>query len=151
MKSTIKIPKGVLNLDKTVMKAVKTGIDDCTDDLLRVASLRSPVDEGNLEKNGTSSVQAGNDKVVGRVSFQAMNNGYNYALKMDRGKYKLGKKSLAKSRGGVRSKFTTQTMKVGTGYLSDTAEKCQKGYTDYVNYKIYEVISKDGFKVFKKK
>lgn len=150
MKSSIEIPTGLLNLDKTVMKAVKTGIDDCTDDLLRVASLRAPVDKENLEKNGTSKVEVGNDKVVGRVSFQAMNKGYNYALKMDRGNYKLGKKSKAKSSSGVRSKFTTQPMKVGPGYLSDTAEKCQKGYTDYVNYKIYEVIAKDGFNVFNK-
>ena len=150
MKSSIEIPTGLLNLDKTVMKAVKTGIDDCTDDLLRVASLRAPVDSTTLEKNGTSKVEVGNDKVVGRVSFQAMNKGYNYALKMDRGNYKLGKKSKAKSSSGVRSKFTTQPMKVGPGYLSDTAEKCQKGYTDYVNYKIYEVIAKDGFNVFNK-
>lgn len=151
MQKSIEIPQSLLNLDRTVLKAVKTGIEDCTDDLLRVASLRAPVDEGNLEKNGTSKVQTGSDKIIGRVSFQAMNKGYNYALKMDKGNYKLGKKSKAKSSGGVRSKFTSQPMKVGSGYLSDTAEKCQKGYTDYVNYKIYEVISKDGFNVFKKK
>lgn len=150
MKSSIEIPMKLINLDKTVMKAVKDGIEDCTDDLLRVASLRTPVKTTTLEKNGSSKVESNNNKVVGRVSFKAMNKGYNYALKMDRGKYNLGKKSLSKSTRGVRSKFTNQALKVGSGYLTDTAEKCEEGYTDYVNYKIYEVIAKDGFNVFKK-
>lgn len=150
MKSSIKIPRGLLNLDKSVKKAVKNGIDECTDDLLRVASLRTPVDSTTLEKSGTSKVDDSGNKIVGEVSFQAINNGYNYALKMDRGNYKLGKKSLSKSSRGVRSKFTKEALRVGSGYLTDTAEKCAEGYTNHVNFKIYEAIAKDGFNVFKK-
>lgn len=150
LKSSIKIPKQLLNIDKTVLKAVKEGVEDCTDDLLRVASLRAPVNSTTLEKNGTSEVETSGDKIVGRVSFQAINKGYNYAYKMDRGNYKLGKESLAKSKRGVRSKFTNESLKVGSGYLTDTAEKCEKGYINYINYKIYEVIAEDGFNVTKK-
>lgn len=150
MKNSVEIPTKLLNLDKTVLKAIKNGITDCTDDLLRVASLRTPVDTTTLEKSGSSKVESNAGKVAGTVSFKAMNNGFNYALKMDRGKYNLGKKSISKSSRGVRSKFTNQALKVGSGYLSDTAEKCQKGYTEYLNHKIYESITQDGFNVFKR-
>lgn len=150
MKSSIVIPKTLLNIDKTILKAIGNGVDDCTDDLLRVASLRTPVDSTTLEKSGTSDVDKSGEKIVGRVSFSAINKGYNYAIKMDRGNYKLGEKSLKKSSKGVRSKFSKQPLKVGSGYLTDTAEKCQDGYADHINFKIYEVIAKDGFRVLKK-
>lgn len=133
------------------MKAVESGIDDCTDDLLRVASSRAPRDEENLEKNGTSRLVVKPHKIVGEVSFQAMNRGTNYAEIMDKEDYNLGEKSKQKSIRAVRSKFTKKALPVGSGYLSGTAEVCKDGYTDYVNYKIYEVISRDGFKVFNKK
>lgn len=150
MKSSITIPKGLLEIDKSIIKAVEKGINDCTDDLLRVASLRTPVDSTTLEKSGTSDVSSNANNITGEVSFQAINKGYNYAIKMDKGNYKLGEKSLKKSSKGVRSKFSKMPLKVGSGYLSDTAEKCQEGYTDHVNYQIYEAIAKDGFKVLKK-
>lgn len=151
MKSSITIPKGLLNLDKTILKTIKSGVEDCTDDLLRVASLRSPVDSKTLEQSGTSDVNDEGTKIVGEVSFKAINKGYNYAIKMDRGNYKLGKKSIEKSSRGVRSKFTKATLKVGSGFLTDTAEKCSDGYTDHINFQIYEAIAKDGFRVTKKK
>ena len=70
--SSIKIPNNLLNMDKIILKAVEQGINDCTDDLLRVASLRSPRDEENLEKSGTSNVDVSNSKVVGQVEFSAV-------------------------------------------------------------------------------
>ena len=149
-KGYITIPQNLLKMDKNIVKAVEDAVEDCTDDLLRVATLRTPVDSRTLEQSGTSKVNKSGGSIVGQVSFSAINRGYNYAKKMNEGKYNLGEKSLAKSARGVRSQFTTSTMKVGSGYLDDTAEKCQKGYTDYINYKIYEIIAKDGFNVFKR-
>ncbi|WP_304428077.1 hypothetical protein [uncultured Clostridium sp.] len=149
-RSEIIIPQGLLNLDRNIIRAVEDAVEDCTDDLLRVATLRTPVDSRTLEQNGTSNVDKSGNKIVGQVSFSAINKGFNYAKKMNEGKYNLGEKSLTKSARGVRSKFTQATMNVGSGYLDDTAQKCQKGYTDYINYKIYDVIAKDGFNVFKK-
>lgn len=150
MGKDITIPKGLLNIDKSIIKAIEDGIEDCTDDLLRVATLRAPVDSQTLEQSGTSKVDKGGNKIAGQVSFSAISNGYNYAKKMNEDNYNLGEKSLTKSSRGVRSKFSNAPMKVGSGYLTDTAEKCEKGYTDYINYKIYEVIAKDGFNVIKK-
>lgn len=150
MGKEITIPKGLLNIDKSIIKAIEDGIEDCTDDLLRVATFRAPVDSQTLEQSGTSKVDKGGNKIAGQVSFSAISNGYNYAKKMNEGNYNLGEKSLTKSSRGVRSKFSNAPMKVGSGYLTDTAEKCEKGYTDYINYKIYEVIAKDGFNVIKK-
>ena len=149
-KGFIEIPKGLLDMDKNIIRAVEDGIEDCTDDLLRVATLRTPVDSQTLEQSGTSRIDKSGRSVVGQVSFSAVSKGYNYAKKMNEGSYNLGKMSLTKSTRGVRSKFTNAKMSVGSGYLDDTAQKCQKGYTDYINYKIYEIIAKDGFNVFKK-
>lgn len=149
-KGYITIPQNLLNLDRNIIRAVEGAVEDCTDDLLRVATLRTPVDSRTLEQSGTSKVNKSCGNIVGQVSFSAINKGYNYAKKMNEGKYNLGEKSLTKSARGVRSQFTTSTMNVGSGYLDDTAEKCQKGYTDYINYKIYEIIAKDGFNVFKR-
>lgn len=144
-RSKVVIPKGLINLDKSITLAVEKGINDSTDDLLRVASLRAPVDSTNLEKGGSSRVDVSGSKIVGQVEFTAINKGYNYALKMDRGKYKLGKKSINKSSRGVRSKFSKVSMNVGTGYLSDTAKECEDGYTEHVNALIRRTISKAGF------
>lgn len=149
-RSEIIIPQGLLNIDRNVIKAVEDAVEDCTDDLLRVATLRTPVDSRTLEQNGTSNVDKSGNKIVGQVSFSAINKGYNYAKKMNEGSYNLGEKSLTKSTRGIRSQFTNSTMNVGSGYLDDTADKCQKGYTEYINYKIYEIIAKDGFNVTKK-
>ena len=133
------------HLGSNMKKAVKKGINDCTADLLRVASLRTPVDEGTLEQSGTSKVSTSSSGVTGQVSFKAVNRGFNYALKMDKGNYKLGEKSLRKSASGVRSSFSSESLKVGKGYLTDTAEKCQKGYVEHVQSKVNEVIRTGGF------
>lgn len=133
------------HLGTTMKKAVNDGIEDCTADLLRVASLRTPVDSQTLEQSGSSKVSSSSSTVTGHVSFKAINKGYNYAKKMNDTKYNLGEKSLRKSSGGVRSRFCSESLKVGTGYLSDTAEKCEKGYTKHVQDKIGEVIKTGGF------
>lgn len=144
-KSTVILPKSFSQLDKSLTKAVEQGIEDATDDLLRVASLRSPVDEGNLEKSGTSRIVKSGNSVKGFVSFSAMNKGFNYAKKLDEKTFNLGEKSKKKSGKGVRSKFTKVPMKVGTGYLSGTALECQDGYSKHINELIGMEIVKKGF------
>lgn len=145
--STVKVPAGLKKLDSKVIKAVKSGMDDITADLLRVATLRSPVKSTTLEKSGTSKVMSSNDTIKGYVSFSARNKGFNYALKMDRGNYKLGKKSLAKSNRGVRSKYSKVIMKVGTGYLSDSAEQCKEGYIKHINNMVGKGILESNLRI----
>ena len=69
MQSSIEIPASLLNLDKTILKAVETSVKDCTADLFRVAQARTPVDSTTLEKSGTSKVAKEGNAYVGRVSF----------------------------------------------------------------------------------
>lgn len=145
--STVKIPTGLKKLDSKVIKAVNTGMDEITADLLRVATLRSPVDEGTLEHSGTSKVMHSNSMIKGYVSFSARNKSFNYALKMDRGNYKLGKKSLAKSGRGVRSKFGKAVMKVGKGYLTDSAEQCTDGYVQHINQMVGKGVLSSGLRI----
>lgn len=146
-RSVVEFPKGIFEIDDNVVNAVNKGMNEITDDLLRVAQQRSPVDEGTLEQSGTSQVVSSKRMIKGFVSFSARNKGYNYALKMDKGSYKLGKKSLSKSSRGVRSKFSKASMKVGSGYLSDSAEKCKDGYIKHINEQVGMAIVKSGFKV----
>lgn len=143
--SVVILPKGFNELDKVLVKAVENGIEDATDDLLRVASLRTPVDEGNLEKSGTSKIVKSGKSIKGFVSFSAINKGFNYAKKLDEKTFNLGSKSLKKSSRGVRSKFSKVSMKVGTGYLSGTALECADGYSKHVNELIGKEIVKKGF------
>lgn len=141
------MPNAILNMDRTILNAVKKGIDDCTDDLHRVAQERAPVDNGDLEKGGTSKVTVSGKQVIGAVSFKAMRNGYNYALQMDKGGYSLGKKSMQKSSRGVRSRFGNSSMSVGSGYLTDSAQKCKKGYTEHTNDTMKSYIRSSGLTV----
>ena len=130
--------KGFAALQNGIKSQVKTAITDCTNDLLRVASLRAPTD------SGTSRVSSGS-KITGEVSFRAVKKGYNYAYKMDTDKYNLGEKSQSKSASGVRSKFSKDIMKVGAGYLSDTAKSCEKGYKEHIQEKVGVAIKMGGF------
>ena len=141
-KSIVKLPKVITELGNRAPKIIEQGMNDITDDLLRVASLRAPVDSQTLEQGGTSNVDASGKQVVGQVSFHAINKGFNYAQKMDESSYNLGKKSLSKSSKGVRSKFTTQSMKVGTGYLTNTAEVCKEGYTKHFDKLLKDEIAR---------
>lgn len=133
-------------LKKGLNASVKTAMNEITTDLLRTAQARAPVDSKTLERSGTMKVTSGSKGYEGRVSFRATNRGYNYAKKMDEQTYNLGTKSLAKSASGVRSRFSDTTLKVGTGYLSDTAKQCEKGYQAHVQEELATAIRKNGFK-----
>lgn len=119
-------------------KITRRCIEEYTSDLLRVSSLRTPVKDGNLETSGTKKVKTTFTGATGIVSFKAINKGYNYAVKMHDGKYKLGKRSLEKSSGGVRSKFASKPMAVGSKYLEGTALSCRKGYEKDLKLKMAE-------------
>lgn len=149
-RSVVEFPKGLFEIDKNVVKCVEQGMNEITDDLLRVAQQRSPVDTGTLEQSGTSQIVSSKRMIKGFVSFSAMNKGYNYAMKMDKGNYKLGKKSLSKSSRGVRSQFSKASMNVGSGYLSDSAEKCKDGYIKHINETVGKGIVMSGLRGIKR-
>lgn len=125
------IVKGVEITDKYTRQAhmiTRDAITEYTHDLHRVSTLRTPVDEGNLEQSGTKSVKTSGVTTTGTVSFKAMNRGFNYAVKMHEGRYRLGSNSMAKSSRGARSKYYNGSFKVGSKYLEGTALSCKKGY-----------------------
>lgn len=144
--STVTIPRAFTQLGNNLVGAVEQGMNDITDDLLRVASLRAPVDTTTLEKSGTSKISKSGQSIQGTVSFSAVNRGFNYAKKLDEKSFNLGKKSLQKSSKGARSKFSGASLKVGTGYLSGTAKACELGYIKHVNEVIGQAILRSGFR-----
>lgn len=129
-------------LESKAKKVTKEAITEYTMDLLRVATLRTPVDEGNLEQSGTKQIKATPNGATGRVSFKAMNRGFNYAVKMHNGRYKLGKESKAKSSRGVRSKYYNGTFRVGSKYLEGTALSCKKGYEKDIQLRLSKALGK---------
>ncbi|HBF7594793.1 TPA: hypothetical protein KOX39_003408 [Clostridioides difficile] len=129
-------------LELKAKKVTKEAITEYTMDLLRVATLRTPVDEGNLEKSGTKEIKNTPNGATGKVSFKAMNKGYNYAVKMHNGRYKLGKESKAKSSRGARSKYYNGTFKVGSKYLEGTALSCKKGYEKDIQLRLSKALDR---------
>lgn len=117
-------------------------VADITNDLLATAQARAPKDGGDLEQSGSMTVNP--TKKEGNVSFYAARRGYNYARKMDQDTYNLGEMSKRKS--AAKSKFYTGSLPVGTGFLSDTADKFNKnaksGYVKYIDEQIKKVIDK---------
>lgn len=139
--------KAFHQLSNQLGNTIKSSMDDITDDLLRVATERAPVKSKTLEQSGTKiPPKKSGSAYVSEVSFRAKKKGFNYAVKMDSGTYKLGDKSLQKSKRGVRSIFTNQTLNVGKGYLTDTAEKCEDGYKKYINEQLADEIRRQGFR-----
>ena len=134
--ASIKVSPRAKNLGKNSPKILANCIKEMSMDLHRVASERAPVKDGTLETSGQVVFKNGGTKFTGTVSFSAINRGFNYAQKMHNDTYALGAKSLAKSSRGVKSRFSTQTFRVGKGYLKDTAEKCQTGYKKYINKEV---------------
>lgn len=143
IKTQLVINSAFYKMDNNVSDIVKKNMDTITDDLLRVAQERAPVDSRTLEHSGTKTgPQKSGNSIVSQVSFRAKKRGFNYAIKMDKTRYKLGDKSLQKSSRGVRSVFSNETFKVGTGYLSDTADKCHDKYIEYVEDNVSKEIKK---------
>lgn len=129
-------------LSKKIENAVIEGLDELADDLQLIAQRSAPVDSGTLERSvERGSVNKGNLSV--EVSACAMNRGFNYARKMDQGQYNLGVDSAQKDASeNIRSKYTTVKYKVGSGYLSKSAQQSKRGYTKHIRQKVGEVTRK---------
>ena len=127
-----------------ISKAIKNSIKSCGVDLLRVAKERTPYKSGDLEKSGSLTMNVGATVVTAKVGFNIVNEGFNYAVWTNNKTYKLGKLSKETKSGG-RSAMYSGTLPVGTGYLTDTAEKCKAGYEEYVGKKIGTAIANSGF------
>lgn len=127
----------LIQQSKKITNTVERCIGNYTDDLLAVSTSRTPVDEGNLETSGSKKVTKGSS-ITGEVSFNATNKGFNYAVKMHEGTYKLGVKSRGKK--AMRSKYANRSFSVGSKYLVGTALSCEKGYTKDLNEEIGKVL-----------
>ena len=139
----IDIPDAMLNkINSEVDKFLQEAIVDITNDILMTAQARAPKKKGDLEQSGSMSVNK--QAKTGEVSFKAMRRGFNYARKMDKSTYNLGETSRRKP--PVKSKFYKGSMPVGTGYLTDTFEKCgrgtKNGYKQYIKDEIGKIIDK---------
>lgn len=81
------------NLDLTdvrVQNAVKTGVQDCMDDLKRIAVDIAPIDSADLRRSGQAKVTQVAGHTLGEVTFQAIDNGFDYATWIHEGDYNLG-------------------------------------------------------------
>lgn len=130
-------------LNHAIKGATYEALHNCAIDLHRVAQERTPYKTGTLEESGTVTMSNSGQVMRGIVSFSAYNKGFNYAMWTDKASYNLGAGS--RSKGGGRSAMYNGSLPVGKGYLSDTAEKCQKGYEEYISKKVSSTISSSGF------
>ncbi|MCW1241933.1 HK97 gp10 family phage protein [Bacillus pretiosus] len=78
------------------MKRIENGADtagtkamqDCVDDLARIASNIAPIDKSNLRKSHKKGVKKEGGNIVGEVSFSAYGRGnFNYAIAMHEWSY----------------------------------------------------------------
>lgn len=134
------------NLDKNLKSVVVDSMTDITTDFLRTAQARTPIDSHTLERSGTMKMKTSGSVIEGNVSFRARKNGFNYAIIRDKGQYNLGEKSKQKSGRGVRSRFSKESLPVGSGYASDTLKKCQNQYDEYIQENLQKEIKRRGFK-----
>lgn len=142
MSWAVKISPALLNFGRDSEKVVKESIEDCAADLLKTATQRTPYKKGGLEQSGrVTPVRGSGSNISSSVSFSVEgNNRYNYARKMNDDTYGLGAGSLRKNSGGVKSKFSKKAMRVGKGYLTDTAKNCEEGYTKYIQEQVIKSL-----------
>lgn len=68
--------------------AAMTAMNDCVDDLARIASNIAPIDKSSLRKSHKKSVKKEGGNIVGEVSFSAYGRGnFNYAIAMHEWSY----------------------------------------------------------------
>lgn len=95
--------------------AARTAVEDSIDDLERIATNIAPIDTGALRRSANKRVTASPLRVVGEVSFSAVENSprygrFNYALWTHEASYSLGPRSAASP--------GTDGYSVGNKYLS---------------------------------
>lgn len=75
-------------IEKEVMKSSERSVQDCVDDLARIASNIAPIDKSSLRKSHKKEVKKSGDQIIGEVSFSAFGRGgFNYALAMHEWSY----------------------------------------------------------------
>jgi hypothetical protein len=82
----------ITNVEQRI--AAKNGVHDAMDDLKRIAVDIAPIDSGDLRRSGHAKVTEHHDKIVGEVSFSAVDNSsgkrFNYAIWTHEADYNLG-------------------------------------------------------------
>lgn len=129
MSSGVKIVDNTKKVDKRINKAMRNAFTDVVLDVKRVSSASAPHDSGFLEKN-KHTIKNRKGTLVGEVSFEAKNDGFDYAEWTHNADYDLGEKS--KRKGGGKSKYGSGSIPVGKNYLGNTVEMSEKGYMEYL-------------------
>ncbi|WP_261796313.1 hypothetical protein [Bacillus licheniformis] len=65
-------------------------MEDNTDDLARIAQNIAPIDKATLRRGMQKKVKLSRDRLIGEVSFRAVEDGFNYAIWTHEADYNLG-------------------------------------------------------------
>lgn len=76
--------------DARVKAAVRNGVQDSVDDLKRIAVDIAPIDSADLRRSGQAKVTEIGGRIVGDVTFTAIDDGFDYATWIHEGEYNLG-------------------------------------------------------------
>lgn len=71
-------------------QAAVQAMEDNTDDLARIAQNIAPIDKATLRRGMQKKVKLSRDRLIGEVSFRAVENGFNYAIWTHEADYNLG-------------------------------------------------------------
>lgn len=138
----IKIKNNFDSLMKDLSANLTEAMTDIILDVGRVSSAAAPHKTGKLEKSYTSTVDKIADGISASITYKATNDdGNNYAVDMHENNYKLGE--LSKRKSPAKSKFSSESIPVGKGYLKNTIEKGQKGYTEHLQQVMNDAIKKN--------
>jgi hypothetical protein len=137
----VKINTSRMNqISKNISKALEVGVNDVIDDLVRTSSETAPHDKGILEKSHAKAVTVAKTKVEGTVEYSAIENGYNYAVRMHEDTtYNLGEKSLKKG-GGTGMSGTHY--EVGDHFLTRPLEGESETYKNHIANMVKTEINK---------
>jgi len=134
MKTKVKVDidtSKLLAAPGVVQATLNEALHDIGDDLVRASSGAAPHDTGYLDTKGwNKKVSTSATSGHAEVSYYAVNDGFNYALKMHEGSYNLGPGSLQKP-GGVGMSGTRY--EVGPKYLERPLMGEQVTYAKHVN------------------
>lgn len=140
MRSGVKVTIKKNNLDKigkNVGSAIRDGINDVGDDLVRASSGATPFDKGTLSQSWNKNISVSRLQAIAEVSYSVHNRGFNYAIKMHEGSYNLGPGSRSKPGGqGMSGKRYS----VGPKFLERPLLGEQQAYKDHIKEMIQKSI-----------
>ncbi|MEC1426625.1 hypothetical protein P9D51_10965 [Bacillus sonorensis] len=110
--------RGLEVTDDEVIGAAAEAMEDNTDDLARIAQNIAPINKGILRRGMKKKFTLTRNRMIGEVSFRAVENGFNYAIWTHEADYNLGP---ASAQAGGTDGYT-----VGNKYL----ERPLKGESD---------------------